>query len=72
MRDIMCASIGLLLDQQEKCSIDEHGFVQNIHVSWFDNLRIEFEHHCRKCRTRPKPPAKRKKVEGRGTEPPVA
>jgi hypothetical protein len=54
MRDIFCDSIRLLLDQQEKCSTDDHGFVQGIHVSWFDNLRIEYEHHCRKHRVKKK------------------
>lgn len=53
MRDISFDSIGLLLEQAEKCSTDVHGFVQGMHISWFDNLRIEYEYLCRKYR-RPK------------------
>jgi hypothetical protein len=69
MRKLFCDSIRLLLEQGEKCSTDQHGFIQGIHVTWLDNLRIEYDAHCRKHGIRPKPAAKRKSVDGKGTEP---
>ena len=54
MRKLFCDSIRLLLEQAEKQSLDNHGFVQQIHVSFFDNLRIEYDNHCRKHGVRPK------------------
>jgi len=59
MRKTFCDSVRLLLEQAEKQSIDQHGFVQYIHVSFFDNLRIEYDAHCRKHGIRPKKAATR-------------
>lgn len=53
MRKSFCEAIRLLLEQGEKCSTDNHGFVQNLHVSWLDNLRIEYDEYCRKHNIRP-------------------
>jgi hypothetical protein len=50
---MFCDSIRLLLEQGEKCSTDDHGFIQGFHVSWLDNLRIEFDRNCRKHNVRP-------------------
>lgn len=56
MRKSFCDAVRLLLEQAEKKSADGHGFIQCLHVSWLDNLRIEYDHHCRKhgIRTRAK------------------
>jgi hypothetical protein len=53
MRKSFLDSIRFVLNAAEKCSTDNHGFVQYIHVSVFDNLRIEFEDYCRKHNVRP-------------------
>jgi len=63
MRKTFCDSVRLLLEQAEKQSIDQHGFVQYVHVSFFDNLRIEYDAHCRKHGIRPKKAAKRPQLE---------
>jgi hypothetical protein len=53
MRKSFCEAIRLLLNQADKNSTDQHGFIQCLHVSWLDNLRIEYEEHCRKHNVRP-------------------
>ena len=42
------ASIRDLLAKTDKLSCDTHGFIQCLHISWIDNLREEYERHCRK------------------------
>jgi hypothetical protein len=53
MRDLGLQSICRLLEQYRNCSVDNHGFVQGIHESWFENLCIEYEHYCKKHGLRP-------------------
>ena len=48
MNKYFCEAIRTLLEQSEKCSLDQHGFLQCLHVSLLDNVRAEYEAHCRK------------------------
>ncbi len=53
MRKSFLDAVRHALEQVEKQSTDQHGFVQYVHVSWFENLRIEFDEYCRKHHVRP-------------------
>lgn len=55
MRDLLHQAIRAILEQGRRRGTDNEGFVNYVHVSYFENLEIEYERHCKKHGIRKKP-----------------